>query len=64
MRGNMVPDEIVVVDQSPEPLNGDGLGDTHGCAVKVVVSTTPSSTLARNVGVREARGTVKNLSQI
>ena len=55
LSGNMVPEEIVVVDQSPEPFNGDGLGDTHGCTVKVVASPTPSSTLARNVGVREAR---------
>lgn len=54
LHGNTVPREIIVVDQSHNPFDVSYLGDTHSCNVRVIPSSTPSSTRSRNIGAREA----------
>ena len=52
--GRLLPKEIIVVDQSSKVFDPASLGNTRGSTVKVVPIATPSSTYARNVGVRHA----------
>lgn len=52
LRGRVLPRQIVVVDQTPEPFNPGAISDCRGVRLDIVRSATPSLTLARNMGVR------------
>ena len=58
LAGRVLPRQIVVVDQTPEPFDSATIPDKRGVELEVVHSTTPSSTLARNIGARASSNDV------
>lgn len=53
--GRVLPGQIVVVDQSPNPFDPTVLGDLKGVEIDVIRCDIPSSTLARNIGARASK---------
>ena len=58
LAGRVLPRQIVVVDQTPEPFDPATIPDKRGVELGVVHSTTPSLTLARNIGARASSNDV------
>lgn len=58
LAGRVLPRQIVIVDQTFEPFNPATILDKRGVDIDVVSSTIPSSTLARNIGVRASNNDV------
>ena len=58
LAGRVLPRQIIIVDQSPEPFDPAIIKETHGVELRVLRSATPSSTLARNIGARASSNDV------
>ncbi len=54
LAGDVLPTEIVIVDQSETAIDHKSIGDARGVNVRIVNSDVPSSTRSRNIGVRES----------
>ena len=52
LMGNVLPRQIIVVDQTSDAFNLSTISDWRGVELKLVRSLTPSLTLARNIGAR------------
>ena len=52
LAGRVLPRQILIVDQTPEPFDPESISDCKGVELGVVRSATPSLTLARNIGAR------------
>lgn len=58
LAGRVLPRQILVVDQSPELFDPATIKEKHGVELGVLHSTTPSLTLARNIGARASSNDV------
>lgn len=58
LAGRVLPRQIVIVDQTPEPFDPAKIPDRRGVELEVVLCTTPSLTLARNIGARASSNDV------
>lgn len=52
LAGRVLPREIIIVDQTPEPFDVSTLSDCRGVKLVVVHTDIPGSARARNIGVR------------
>lgn len=55
LSGRVLPQQILIVDQTPEPFDPTAILDCKGVEVGVIRSMTPSLTLARNIGARASK---------
>lgn len=52
LAGRVLPRQILIVDQTPKPFDPATVPNNKGVELGVLQSTTPSLTLARNIGAR------------
>ena len=52
LTGKVLPSQILIVDQSPDPFDPLSIADSRGVGIVVLRSHKPSLTLARNIGTQ------------